>query len=66
MAEPNIDISSPEMEILYNENLLQEVQSDLHQEIIPETLRPHRGWPSLLIAGAGLLAFGIGWPRRQR
>ncbi len=27
---------------------------------------PHRGWPSLLIAGAGLLAFGIGWPRRQR
>ena len=27
---------------------------------------PQRGWPSLLIAGAGLLAFGIGWPRRQR
>ncbi len=27
---------------------------------------PQRGWPSLLIAGAGLLAFGLGWPRRQR
>ena len=39
-----VDISSPEMEILYNEKLLQEVRSELHREVIPETLMTHRGW----------------------
>ena len=39
-----VDISSPEMEILYRENLLQEVRSELHQDVISETLMAHRGW----------------------
>jgi iron(III) transport system substrate-binding protein len=39
-----VDISGPEMEILYGEKLLQEVDSDLHRELLPETLMPHRGW----------------------
>ena len=39
-----VDISSPEMEILYTEKLLQEVRSELHKELIPDTLMAHRGW----------------------
>ena len=39
-----VDISSPEMEILYQEKLLQEVRSELHRDVIPETLMAHRGW----------------------
>jgi iron(III) transport system substrate-binding protein len=39
-----VDISGPEMEILYKEGALQEVDSDLHRELLPETLMAHRGW----------------------
>jgi iron(III) transport system substrate-binding protein len=39
-----VDISSPEMEALYKEQLLQEVKSPLHGELLDETLPPHRGW----------------------
>lgn len=39
-----VDISGPEMEILYKEGVLQEVESDLHRELLPETLMAHRGW----------------------
>lgn len=39
-----VDISSPEMEALYKEQLLQEVKSPLHGELLEETLPPHRGW----------------------
>ena len=39
-----VDISSPEMEILHNERLLQPVRSAFHQDLIPETLMAHRGW----------------------
>lgn len=39
-----VDLSSPEMEILYNERLLQEVGSGLHAGLVPETLMAHRGW----------------------
>ena len=39
-----VDISGPEMEILYQERLLQEVESALHRELMPETLMPHKGW----------------------
>jgi iron(III) transport system substrate-binding protein len=40
----DVDISGPEMEALYRENLLQEVQSSLQAELIPETLPAHHGW----------------------
>jgi iron(III) transport system substrate-binding protein len=39
-----VDISSPEMEVLHNEGLLQPVASELHKELLPETLMAHRGW----------------------
>ena len=39
-----VDISGPEMEILYREGLLQEVESDLHRDLLPETTLTHRGW----------------------
>ncbi len=39
-----VDISGPEMEILHTEKLLQAVESDLHRELLPETLMPHHGW----------------------
>ena len=39
-----VDISAPEMEILYQEKLLQEVDSAHHRELLPATLMPHRGW----------------------
>jgi iron(III) transport system substrate-binding protein len=39
-----VDISSPEMEVLFNEKLLQEVSSELHRDLMPETLMAHRGW----------------------
>ena len=39
-----VDISAPEMEIVYNEKLLQEVSSDLHKDLMPATLMAHRGW----------------------
>lgn len=39
-----VDISAPEMEVLYNEKLLQEVRSAHHRELIEETMPAHRGW----------------------
>jgi iron(III) transport system substrate-binding protein len=39
-----VDISSPELEALYQEKLLQEVNSKLHKELIEEALPAHRGW----------------------
>jgi iron(III) transport system substrate-binding protein len=39
-----VDISGPEMEILYNEKLLQEVNSRHHQLLLPATVMAHRGW----------------------
>jgi iron(III) transport system substrate-binding protein len=39
-----VDISSPEMEILYNEKLLQEVNSQHHKDLLPSTLMAHKGW----------------------
>jgi iron(III) transport system substrate-binding protein len=46
-----VDISSPELEAMYREKLLQEVDSGLHQELMAEALPAHRGWaPQFLIA----------------
>jgi iron(III) transport system substrate-binding protein len=39
-----VDISSPEMEALYKEQVLQEVKSPLHRDLMEETLPAHRGW----------------------
>ena len=39
-----VDISGPEMEILYREAVLQEVESEHHRHLMPETLMAHRGW----------------------
>jgi iron(III) transport system substrate-binding protein len=39
-----VDISGPEMEILYQEKLLQEVSSRHHQQLLPATVMEHRGW----------------------
>jgi iron(III) transport system substrate-binding protein len=46
-----VDISSPELEALYREKLLQVVDSSLQKELIPETMPAHRGWaPQFLTA----------------
>jgi iron(III) transport system substrate-binding protein len=39
-----VDISSPELESLYREKVLQEVNSSLHKELMDEAMPPHRGW----------------------
>jgi iron(III) transport system substrate-binding protein len=39
-----VDISSPELEALYQEKLLQEVNSSLHKELMDEAMPGHRGW----------------------
>jgi iron(III) transport system substrate-binding protein len=39
-----VDISSPELEALYQEKLLQEVNSKLQKELIEEAFPAHRGW----------------------
>jgi len=39
-----VGVSSPELEALYREKLLQEVNSGLHQEMLEGTLPAHRGW----------------------
>lgn len=39
-----VDISAPEMEILYREKALQEVSSELHKDLMPATLMAHKGW----------------------
>jgi iron(III) transport system substrate-binding protein len=46
-----VDISSPELEALYQEKLLQEVNSGLQKDLIDETMPAHRGWaPQFLTA----------------
>jgi iron(III) transport system substrate-binding protein len=39
-----VDISSPELEALYREGVLQEVNSSLQKELMEETMPTHRGW----------------------
>jgi iron(III) transport system substrate-binding protein len=39
-----VDISSPELEALYQEKLLQEVNSKLQKELMEEAMPAHRGW----------------------
>jgi iron(III) transport system substrate-binding protein len=39
-----VDISSPELEALYQEKLLQEVNSSLQKELMEEAMPAHRGW----------------------
>ncbi len=39
-----VDISAPEMEALYREKTLQEVNSKFHADLFPETMPKHRGW----------------------
>jgi iron(III) transport system substrate-binding protein len=39
-----VDISSPELEALYQEKVLQEVNSGLHKELMEEAMPSHRGW----------------------
>lgn len=39
-----VDISSPELEALYQEKVLQEVNSRLHKELMEEAMPAHRGW----------------------
>ncbi len=39
-----VDISSPELEALYREGALQEVNSSLQKELMDETMPSHRGW----------------------
>lgn len=39
-----VSISSPELEALYREKLLQEVRSGWHKEMLEGTLPAHRGW----------------------
>ena len=39
-----VSVSSPELEALYREKLLQEVNSGLHKEMLEGTLPAHRGW----------------------
>jgi iron(III) transport system substrate-binding protein len=39
-----VGVSSQELEALYRENLLQEVNSSLHQEMLEGTVPAHRGW----------------------
>src|SRR6266849_6321769 len=39
-----VSVSSPELEALYREKLLQEVSSGWHREMLEGTLPAHRGW----------------------
>jgi iron(III) transport system substrate-binding protein len=39
-----VGVSSPELEALYRENLLQEISSGWHKEMLEGTLPAHRGW----------------------
>ncbi len=39
-----VSVSSPELEALYRERLLQEIDSGLHKEMLDGTLPAHRGW----------------------
>lgn len=39
-----VDITSPELEALYQEKVLQEVNSGLHKELMEEAMPSHRGW----------------------
>lgn len=39
-----VDISSPELEALYQEKVLQEVNSRLQKDLLDEAMPPHRGW----------------------
>jgi iron(III) transport system substrate-binding protein len=39
-----VSVSSPELEALYREKLLQEVNSGWHKEMLEGTLPAHRGW----------------------
>jgi iron(III) transport system substrate-binding protein len=39
-----VDISSPELEALYQEKVLQEVNSRLQNELMEEAMPAHRGW----------------------
>ena len=39
-----VGVSSPELEALYRENLLQEVSSSLHKEMREGSVPKHRGW----------------------
>ena len=46
-----VDISSPELEALYQEKLLQEVNSSLQKDLIEGTMPAHHGWaPQFLTA----------------
>ncbi|TFL10043.1 extracellular solute-binding protein [Pusillimonas caeni] len=39
-----VDISSPELEALYREGLLQQVDSKLHATLLEDAMPSHRGW----------------------
>ncbi|TMG76920.1 MAG: extracellular solute-binding protein [Betaproteobacteria bacterium] len=39
-----VSVSSPELEALYRENLLQEIDSGWHKEMLEGTMPAHRGW----------------------
>jgi iron(III) transport system substrate-binding protein len=39
-----VSVSSPELEALYRENVLQEINSGWHKEMLEGTLPAHRGW----------------------
>jgi iron(III) transport system substrate-binding protein len=39
-----VSVSAQELEALYRENLLQEVKSSLHKEMLEGTMPAHRGW----------------------
>jgi iron(III) transport system substrate-binding protein len=39
-----VSVSAQELEALYRENLLQDVKSSLHKEMLEGTLPAHRGW----------------------
>jgi ABC-type Fe3+ transport system substrate-binding protein len=39
-----VSVSSPEMEALHRERLLQEVRSAHHEDLLPDAMPPHRAW----------------------
>src|SRR6266852_9688296 len=39
-----VSVSSPELEALYREKLLEEIKSSWHEEMLEGTLPAHRGW----------------------
>ena len=45
-----VDISSPELEALYQEKILQEVNSSLYKDLMPDTLPAHHGWAPQFLA----------------